>query len=170
MYGLILLGVGILILGICAGMGAIRGLSRSGIRGISVLCSAVVAVIACVVIKMTLPGPDETVEAIYAALNLFGEQLGADVVGMVETVMGYLSISTTLLELAIQVLFALLLPLLCFVLFAVFSFITWIPYLVVAIACRKPLNKLDTDKKITRLAAAGIGLAEGLVVVALLFL
>ncbi|MBQ9781484.1 MAG: hypothetical protein IJW00_11155, partial [Clostridia bacterium] len=169
MYGMILLGAVILICAICAGFSALRGFSKSLVRVLTVLLSAVAAVVTCFALKSSLPTPEEFLILVENNLGIIAQNFGGDTVAMVEEVMGYASISPTLIEFAIQLVGALLVPLLCLVFFLLYCLVTWIVYLIVTLILRRPMKAFNKKMPVSRLWAACLGLAQGLIIVGILF-
>lgn len=170
MYAWILLSVVLLICGISAGVSAMRGLSKSIIRVSTVVLSAVAAIVTCLVLKELLPSAEEFVILLKDNLGLIGQYANGDVVATIEEYLPYAEISPTLVELVIQLVGALLLPILCLVLFLLYSLLTCLLYWLVSLCFRKFLKASDAKKAHPRLVAAGLGLVEGLAIVAVLFL
>ncbi len=170
MFAWILLGVVVLVCLICAGISALRGLSKSVIRVSMVLFSAVAAVVTCLVLKGLLPPAEEAVILLENNLGLIGRFFGSNAVTTIEELLPFAEISPTLVELVVQLIGALLAPLLCLLLFFVYSLLTLLIYSIVTLIFRRSLKASDAQKSHPRLAAAGLGLAQGLVIAAILFL
>jgi len=173
MYSMILLGAVALILLVNAGWSALRGLARSRIRFITVLVSAAAAVITCLVVKAKLPNAEGLVQLLESntwLIEQLGEWFGSGVVEGIEMVLEYAAISPTVIELAVQLSGAMLLPVICLVLFLVFSLLTWVIYTIISLICRHSMKEYNRSASMSRLRAAGLGLAQGLVAVIVLLL
>ena len=171
MYGLIPLGIVLLILGLNVLFAVIRGFSKSVIRFVTVLLTALVAVAACLIGKSMLPDGVTFVELVNGNMELIRQNLGVDVATKVTTVMEYLKISPHLTETILQLVGALLAPILCVLLFMLVGVVFWLVYLV-ALMVRKMVIYVrhGKKKKYTRSSAALVGLLQGLVIVAVLFI
>lgn len=170
MYGLILLGVGVLICGLTTGISALRGLSKSGVRLITVLLSAVAALITCAVLKGMFPSPTDLLLLVESNLGTIEQFFGANASSVVAQMLEYVNISPTLVEFVIQLVGVLLLPLACLLLFMLYSFLTWLVYLVVTLIFRRRMKEANRKKAHSRWFAAALGLAQGLIIVGVLFL
>ena len=96
---------------ICFGWGTLRGVVKARVRVIMIAASALVAVVACIIMRNSLPSTSETLAL-----------LETQVLPMIQDantgeIMGYLELSPTLLELVLQLAAGLVLPLVCLVLF-----------------------------------------------------
>ena len=173
MYGSILLGVALAIIALCAGISALRGFSKSGLRCITLLVAAAAAVITCLILKAQLPTAQEFITWAETNLVSISQTLGMEIEEMEEllgTVQELGTVSPTLIELVFQLLGALLAPLVCLILFLVYSFITFIIYFIVKLILRLPMKMLNHSIRLSRLWAAGIGVIEGIIIVTMLFL
>ena len=161
MLGTILLIVAVLILALNLVIAVVRGFSKSAIRFLTVLLSAVVAVVVCLVLKANLP-------------SLFSQNdfssLGGELGNILNKLMEYGEISPTLLELAVQLVGALALPVICLVIFCLVAFLTWVIYLILKAVLKLPLKGLDALIPMSRLLSLPLGLLQGLAVIAILFL
>ena len=164
MFGTILLIVAVLILVLNLGIAALRGFSKSAIRFLTVLISAVTAVVVCLVLKANLPSPEK-----FFSENDFSS-LGGELGNLFQKLVEYGEISPTLLELAVQLVGALTLPVVCLVIFCLVSFLTWVIYLILKAVLKLPLKGLDALIPMSRLVALPLGLLQGLAVIAILFL
>ena len=170
MISSILLGVALVILVLYAGTSAIRGFSKSLLRTATILLSALAAIITCLILKAQLPTADEFVIWAQTNMETVRANLGEEMVEMLESVMELATVSPTLIELVLQLVGALLAPLLCLVLFLVYCIITFIIYFIVKLILRAPLKLLNKAVPLSRLCAAGVGLVEGIIVLAMILL
>ena len=171
MYGLIPLGIVILILGLSAAFAAIRGFAKSIIRFCTVLACAVVSVAICLIGKSFLPDGVTFLDLIDQNMHLIGQNFGADTADTVARLLEYAHISPTLVEALVQLSGALVAPLLCLVLFVVLGVVFWILYLFALMIRRMVIfARHGKKKRYTRRSAALIGLLQGAVVIAILFL
>ena len=165
---LIPIGIVVVIAVIAAILGALRGFSKSGLRFIGILGSAVASVATCLIIKEFFLEPDTLINFIREVLVWIEQWIGADMVTMINDVLGYVAVSPTMIEFAIQLTAALVLPVLCFVLFVVFSLICWVIYLLITVALSKALKATDKMIPASRLIGLVIGFVSGLIVAVLL--
>lgn len=167
--GLIPVGVAAVILIVCGLLSALRGLSKSLIRFICVLGSAVGSLAAGLAIKEFLPTPDVMLALVQDNMGLIVQNMSPDMVKIVEMIMEAAPSFPTFIEFVVQLVAALILPILCMVLFVVLCLVTWVLYLLISLVFRKALK--STDKMIpgSRLGALLIGLVEGIIIVVLLF-
>lgn len=170
MISSILLIVALVIIALCAGISALRGFSKSGLRCATLLISALAAVITCVILKAQLPDAQEFVVWLEANLDSISQILGDDAGELLASVKELSSVSPTLVELVLQLLGALLAPIVCLLLFFVYSFITFIIYFIVKLILRGPMKLLNKAVPLSRLCAAGVGAIEGIIIVTMLFL
>lgn len=171
MFGFILLGFVLLVCCISVGIAALRGLSKSGIRFFTVLFSAVATLVTCWILKgVVLPEPAEFLLLVENNLGTIGRYFGADAAATAAQVLEYAEVSPTTVEFVVQLLGALVIPLLSIVLFALYSFLTWIGYLIVTLVLRRPMKEFNENRAHSRLWAAGVGLVHGLIVIGILFI
>ncbi len=170
MFPWILLSIVVLICGICVGISALRGLSKSIIRVSTVLFSAVAALVTCLILKGSIPSAEEAVILLKDNLGLLAQFLGGGTVATIEEFLPFAEISPTLVEIAIQLVASLIMPLLCLLLFFLYALLTGLIYCIVTLILRKSLKASDEKKSHPRLIAAGLGLAQGLIIVAILFI
>ena len=171
MYGLILLGIVILFLGLSVLMAVIRGLSKSLIRFITVLASALLAVFVCLIGKSLLPNGVAFVELVNNNMTLIKQNFGAEAAETVAEILEYLKISPVLTETLVQLTGALAAPILCVILFMILGVVFWVMYLIALIIRRVVIHIRHGKKwKPSRGLAACVGLVQGLVVMAILFI
>ena len=167
---LILLGVALVIILLCAGVSALRGFSKTALRTATLILSALGAIVTCLILKAQLPNAEEFVALAQNNMEAVRQGLGSEAAEMLETVMEFSTVSPTLVELVIQLVGALLAPILCLIFYFLFSFITWIIYCILKLVLRKPLKDLNQLIPLSRLCAAGVGVVEGIIIVSMLFL
>lgn len=144
---------------ICFGWGTLRGVVKARVRVIMIAASALVAVVACIIMRNSLPSTSETLAL-----------LETQVLPMIQDantgeIMGYLELSPTLLELVLQLAAGLVLPLVCLVLFLTLSFLTWLAYLIVVMIRGKAMKQKSKEKKLGRLRGGVWGLVRGMIAV-----
>ncbi len=172
MYGMILLGLVVLVAVISVVVSLFRGFAKSVVRFLTVLLAAVASVVTCLVIKAHLPNPEEFIRKA-EEIDLVGkvrQLLGDGGASAVESLLDFAGISPTLIELVTQLLGALLLPLLCLTLFFLFAGVTWVIYLILKLVLRLPLKGLDRIVPLSRLWGAVLGAAQALVIIAVILL
>ena len=182
MYNLIIIGVMALIVLLSAGHSALFGFRRANARLIAAVLSATGAIITCVLIKNFLPTPTTIIELIQNNIEWIGNQFGTDVVAFIEQAIEIANISPTLLELAIQLVGALILPLACVTLFCIFFAVSWIVSAIVMTVIEHKEKRREEEElaedgdaeprkpfKGSRWVAAGLGLVQGLVIALILF-
>ena len=171
MFSLIPLGIMILILGISVGISVIRGFAKSTIRLCTVLACAVLTVTACLIGKALLPNGVEFLDLVQNNTDLINQYFGSNAASSVTQIMEYAQISPSLIETLLQLSGALIAPLLCLLVFFVMSIVFGIVYLI-ALLIRRIIIKVRKKEKKTfsRVYAIGIGLVQGLVVIAILFI
>lgn len=172
MYALILGGAVLAILLISALFGLVRGFSKSAMRGFFVLLSAVAAIVTCLTFKNSLPNGVEMIELVRNNLDNIRNSLenGAEVVTAIEEILPYLEISPTALELVVQLTSALMLPLICLILFWIYAALSWVLYLIISLIFHRPMKEFNRNIPLSRLCGAGVGLVQGLVIVFVLLL
>ena len=136
MYGLILLGIVILFLGMSVLMAVIRGLSKSLIRFVTVLVSALLAVFVCLIGKSLLPNGVVFVELVNNNMTQIQQNFGAEAAETVAEILEYLKISPVLTETLVQLTGALAAPILCVILFMILGVVFWVMYLIALIIRR----------------------------------
>ena len=167
--GLIPIGIAAVIVIVCGIVCALRGFSKSGIRFISVLGSAVAALGSGLAIKEFLPDVNTILAFLQEHLDMITGLIKIVSPEYVQLAMDTVKAVPTLLEFAVQLAVSLLLPLVCMVLFVVFCLITWVIYFIITLVLNKPMKAIDKMIPASRLTALVIGLVEGIIIVALLF-
>ena len=180
MYSLILLGVVLLVVALSAGIAALFGFSKTKIHLIITAASAALVLVFCWLIKLVLPSADTMMTFVQGRMDWIGTQFGADAVEMTEMALEYAALSPTLVELVLQLAVALVLPLLCLLLFAILALTAWIVSLIVGAIIkhtRKKREEADDENVerprqsgLSRLGAAGLGTVQGLIIVAILLI
>lgn len=166
--GLIPVAIVAVIVIVCGLISALRGFSKSVLRFISVLGSAVASLAAGLAIKEFVPDAETVLELIQSNFDSITQGLDAESVEIVKMITEMIQSVPTLIEFAVQLAFALLLPLVCMVLFVVFCLITWAIYFIITLILNKPLRATDKMIPASRLTALVIGLVEGIIIVVLL--
>ena len=179
MYGLILLGLVALVILLCAGHAALFGFSKARARVITVAACAVAAIGVTLLLKVFLPSPEVILTLIENNADKIASSFGSDAGEVVAQAIEFAGISPSLLELLVQMVAALSLPLICVALFVIFSLVAWIVYLIVCAIVRSARKKkaaaegeelVPEPKKSPRWLAACLGLVQGLVIVAILLI
>ena len=178
MYGLIILGLIIVILGLSAGHAALFGYPKSLARVITVAASAIAGIATALILKAFLPSPDTILALVQNNIDFVVAQFGESAGNVALQAIEFAKISTTLLELLVQIIAALLLPLLCVAFFVTYAVVAWIVYLIVhaiiRAAAKKKAEKAGEEyapaSKKPRWLAACLGLAQGVIIVAVLLI
>ena len=178
MYGLIIFGIVALIILFSAGHAALFGFPKAKARLITVAASAIAAIATALILKALLPSPDLIVSLVQSNLDFIGSQFGTSAVEIAEQALEFAGISPTLVELLVQAIGALILPLVCVVLFALYSLVAWLIYLIVSGITHRVQKKqaevqgedYEPRSKSPRWLAACLGLAQGFIVVAVLLI
>lgn len=164
MYSMILLGLVALVAVICVVVSLVRGFGKSLVRFLTILLSGVAAVVICLVLKSHLPSPVE-----FLSENDFSS-LGGELGNLFNKLVEYGEISPTLLELAVQLVGALTLPVVCLAIFCLISSLSLVIYLILKAVLKLPLKGLDHIVPLSRLWGAVIGVAQALVIIAVILL
>ena len=164
MYGMILLGIVALVAVICVVISLVRGFGKALVRFLTFLISAVTAVVVCLILKANLPSPEK-----FLSQNDFSS-LGGELGDLFQKLVEYGEISPTLLELVVQLVGALALPVVCLVIFFLVSSLTWVIYLILKAVLKLPLKGLDRIVPLSRLWGAVIGAVQALVIIAVILL
>ncbi len=200
MYSLILLGIVLLVVGLCAGIAALFGFSKTKVHLIITAACAAVTLALCWLAKLVLPSADTIMTLVRDNMGMIGEKFGTDAVQITEQVLEYAAISPTLIELVVQLVVALVLPVACVILFAVLFLVAWVISLIVfgiigivrKVRAKKraqqALNEsLEPEQEPeqeqeqeqyerprsfagARWVAAGMGAVQGIIIVAILFI
>ena len=144
---------------ICFGWGTLRGVVKARVRVIMIAASALVAVVACIIMRNSLPSTSETLALLETQILPMIQDANTG------EIMGYLELSPTLLELVLQLAAGLVLPLVCLVLFLTLSFLTWLAYLIVVMIRGKAMKQKSKEKKLGRLRGGVWGLVRGMIAV-----
>ncbi len=147
----------LLTIGISVLFGFLRGLGKSRIRGISVLACAVTAVLVTALLRGSVVSDTLMQETVIPWLQAMEQSEIADMLGM----------SPTLNAALLNTAYSLIAPVLCVVLFAVFSFITWLAYAIVTLIIGDALREHNENSAYPRTRAIAWGLIQGFVIVAI---
>ncbi len=181
MYSLILLGVAVLTIVLCAGIAALFGFSKTKVHLIITAASAAIVLAFCWLIKLVLPSANTIMTFVQGRMEWIGTQFGQEAVAITEQALEYAALSPTLVELVLQLAVALVLPLLCVLLFVVLFLAAWVISLIVSgitrIVRKKRASEEDDEEferprqsALSRLVAAGFGAVQGVIIVAILFI
>ncbi len=175
MYALILLGLVALVILLSTGLAALFGFPKARVSLITVAASAVAAIGVTLLLKAILPSPEVIFSLIQNNLSSLISLIGADAGEIVTQALEFAQISPSLLELLVQLVAALILPLICVTLFVFFSVVAWSVYLIVcaiirAVRKKKAGKTYVPASKSPRWLAACLGLVQGFVIVAVLFI
>ena len=135
--------------------GFLRGLSKSRIRGISVILCAVGAIVLAIVSRQWIVSDWFISELV---LPFVQEMENA---GIVKDALG---ISQTLNEVLLHCITSVITPILCILYFLVLSFLSWFVFLIVSLACGEAMRRHNERCGFSRLRAAAWGLIQGLVI------
>ena len=134
-----------------------RGLMKSRIRGITILASAVLAVVATLVLKSKLA----TIN-VQELLNLIATNTGADM----STVNEFLTISPSLGNILLSSAGSILAPLLMLVIFLVLWALTGIAYFIVSLCLRRSFKQLNAESKFRKTRTMVLSVVQCLIVIA----
>ena len=158
MIGMILFAVALVIVGACVGVSLLRGFSKSVLRGGVVLISALASIITCLCLKSKLS---------VWILDLVKSMDSGDIAEALDELN---NVSPTLVELISQLIGALIAPIACLLIFFAIWIVLGIVCFIVSLILRKLMKKFNSMIPLSRLYAAIIGFAEGIVIVGMLFL
>ncbi|MBO5841820.1 MAG: hypothetical protein J6R46_02370, partial [Clostridia bacterium] len=190
MYSLIMLGIVLLVIGLCAGIAALFGFQKTKIHLIITAACAAVTVVFCWLIKLVLPSADTIISFVQSHMDWIDLNWGANAVQITEQVLEYAAISPTLIEFAIQLVVALALPTICIMLFALLFLSAWTVSTIVfgiigivrKIRAKKHARNEETNSAKetdsmhsrsfagSRWVAAGMGAVQGIIIIAILFI
>jgi hypothetical protein len=182
MYAMILLGVVALIVLLCAGIAALFGFSKTRAHLIIVFVCAAITLALGWLAKLFLPAADTVMTFVQGRMDWIGLKFGADAVRIAEQALEYAAISPTLVELVLQLSVAMLIPMLCLILFIVLALASGVIFSIVSlikgIIRKKRAAKQDDDEDderprksaLSRLGAAGLGAVQGVIIVIMLLL
>lgn len=146
---------------VCVACGMLRGLSKVRVRCITVLVSAVGAILTVLLVKDAVVLDDATMSALENALrNVENNEVIGELIHM----------SPTLVETLLHYATALLAPVLCLIFFILYCFITWVIYLVVSLCCRKAFRRHNESAHFRMLRTAALSVVQGLLVVAIVLI
>ena len=155
--GLIMTAVFAVYLLVCVVWARLRGVTRSRIRMITVVASAILAFIATLIVKSSLVNGSLR-STLYSAI---GEE------GM-KAISELTAISPVLEEIVLKTGGALVAPLLYFVFFLVFCLITWVLYFIVTLALVVVIHRKEKERKSKNIPCLIQGLVQGAVCLAVL--
>lgn len=169
MIGTALLAAVAIYLLLCFGWGALRSLVKARTRMILLLISAALAVAGCLIMKQSIPSPEEIINIIEAELiPMLQSSANADAANQAIEIIEYVKLSETLLELVSQLVVALILPILCFLFYVLLSFVTWILYLIITLIFGRSMKERSRAAFLGRLRGGVWGLVCGLLTVVIL--
>ncbi len=160
MRALLFGGVAIYLL-VCLAWGLLRGLSKARVRCITVLVSAIGAILTVVLVKNTLVLDDATMATIEGFLKGIENN---------EVIMELVHLSPTLVETLLHYATALLAPALCLVFFILYCFITWIIFLIVSLVFRKAFKRHNENARFRLPRTMALSLVQALIVLAIVFI
>lgn len=161
MANLLLIGFIVLVMAVCIVWSFFRGVAKSRIRGIMVLASAVVSIIATILMRDVLASEkilDQLVLPFVKSLQ--NTEIVVDLLGVSET------LNTVLLNCIVS----LALPFLALSFFLLLTFLTWIAYLIVSLVCSASLREHSVYAHLGWLRAIAWGFVQGLAVVTVVLL
>lgn len=135
--------------------GFLRGLSKSRIRGISVILCAVGAIVLAIVSRQWIVSDWFISELV---LPFVQEMENA---GIVKDALG---ISQTLNEVLLHCITSVITPILCILYFLILSFLSWFVFLILSLVCGEAMRRHNERSRFSRLRAAAWGLIQGLVI------
>ena len=133
-----------------------RKLSKSRIRGITLIVSAVLAVVTTISLRSTL-----------ASQSVMNKLIAAADTPMVSEFMG---ISETMSEVLINCAASLLAPMVCLLLYIVYSIVTWVIYCVITIVLKPTFKRYDRAASASRARSLVWGAVSGIVTIFILFI
>ncbi len=144
----------VLILGLTILFGFLRGLGKTRIRGICVVSSAVLAVVLTVIFKNNMVSEEFANGTVATWLQDAGFAQAQEL----------LAISSTLTDVLLKCIAALIAPVMCLAFFLVFLFVTWIVYLILALTLGARLKAHNERVKYPRTRAIIWGAVQGIVI------
>lgn len=152
---LLLIFIMLLTIGACILFSFLRKLAKARIRGICAIVCAILAILTTVLMRKSLVSGDMVNETLIPLLEEAN----------IEQLIELLHISDTLNDALINCVASLIMPVLCLVFFLLYSFLTWVIYLIVTLVFSQQL-KDHNDRCSHQLPRALIwGAVQGLVVV-----
>lgn len=154
----------LLIFGIAFLWGWLRGLKKTRFRGLLMIGSFFAAILTTVILKNSIATESFLNDTL---LPMFESMLGSE---MFKTVEAMFNMSHTLTEVLLGCVSALVAPILCVLLFALYSMITWVVFSIVCL-CNKSFQKKKEPKaklKLLRIAAWAFG--QMLIVVSIIMI
>ncbi len=156
--GLIMTAAFAVYLVVCVVCARIRGVTRSRIRMITVIVSAVLALVATLIVKASLVS-GEIKSTLYNTLGESGKVIS-----------DLAAASPVLEEIILKTGGALIAPLLYFVFFLVFSLITWVLYFIVTLALIVVIHRKEKTRKSKNVPCLIQGLVQGVICLAVLLI
>ncbi len=146
---------------VCLACGMLRGLSKVRVRCITILVSAVGAVLTVMLVKDAVVLDDATLAALENALrNVENNEVIRELIHM----------SPTLVETLLHYATALLAPVLCLVFFLLYCFVTWLIYLIISLCCRKTFRRHNENARFRLLRTVALSVVQGLLAVAIVLI
>ena len=142
---------------VCVVWARLRGVTRSRIRMITVIASAVLAFIATLIVKASLVN-GSLKSTLYDLAGSNGLEFVSEIA----------AISPVLEEIVLKTGGGLLAPLLYFLFFFVFCFITWVLYFIVTLALVVVIHRKEKTRKSKNVPCLIQGLVQGIVCLAVL--
>ncbi len=155
MNGALLFGIIAIYLLICVAIGLLRGFLGSCFRTVTTILSAVIAIVATLILRQNILGDTFVADTLIPFLET----------NQMQEVIDLLNISPTLCEALLGCASALFAPLLCLVIFLLVSLLTWIVYLILSIVLRKLAKTVNKKVKISLLYAGLAAFVQGVIVV-----
>lgn len=142
--------------------GLCRGLAKTRLRGILVICSAVAAVLSTILLKQFV-GTENFVSNIVIPVLSWALPDGEQV----EMIKSLLGVSQTLNEVLLGSIGSLIAPLLCVAFFLIYSIITWIVFAIVTLCTSSALKRKNAKSHFKAVRILIWAVAQTLVVVAI---
>lgn len=155
MNGALFLGVVAIYLLICVAWGLLRGLAKARFRAVTILFSAVAAVVTAVICKATYFNDAFVANTVIPLLES----------NEMAEVVDFLQMSPAMTSSLVGLAGALVAPLLCLVFFIAYSIITWIIFFIFTLIFRRGMKEHNQRSHMSLLRAAAVSLAQGLVVI-----
>lgn len=161
MANLLLIGFIVLVMAVCILWSFFRGVAKSRIRGIMVLASAVVSIVAAILTRGALVSENKLEQYVIPFVRSLNDT---------ELVVELLGVSETLNVVLLNCIASLLLPFLAVVFFLLLTFLTWIAYLIISLVCGNSLREHSVYARLGWLRAIAWGFVQGLAVVTVVLL
>ncbi len=141
--------------------GMLRGVSKTRLRGILILASAVAAVITTVIVKRFIATEWVVNTVIIPLVSTFMDASQVDMIS------SFLGVSQTMNEVLLGSIGALIAPLLCVILFMIYSIITWIVFAIVCLCTSASMKRRNSKIRLKWLRVLIWSLVQTMVVVAI---